>query len=174
MSNLWTVTTGHNLGTFEEKSALNISLPVNTVDNLALISGSLPLGVRLSGTSLIGTPLEVIRSTQFKFVLRASLSQAIEDRTFTLNLEGPDNPVWVTNQGKLPVGANNQLFILDNSTVSYQLTATDIDVSAGDTLEYYIPDNGGQIPPGLTLSKTGLISGVIDPILALDLSLIHI
>ena len=169
MSNLWTVTTGHNLGTFEEKSALNISLPVNTVDNLALISGNLPLGVRLSGTSLIGTPLEVIRSTQFKFVLRASLSQAIEDRTFTLNLEGPDNPVWVTNQGKLPVGANNQLFILDNSTVSYQLTATDIDVSAGDTLEYYIPDNGGQIPPGLTLSKTGLISGVIDPILALDI-----
>ena len=78
MSNLWTVTTGHNLGTFEEKSALNISLPVNTVDNLALISGNLPLGVRLSGTSLIGTPLEVIRSTQFKFVLRASLSQAIE------------------------------------------------------------------------------------------------
>ena len=169
MSNLWTVTTGHNLGTFEEKSALNISLPVNTVDNLALISGSLPLGVSLSGTSLTGTPLEVVRSTQFKFVLRATLSQSIEDRTFTLNLEGPDNPVWVTNEGKLPVGANNQLFILDSSTVNYQLTATDIDVSAGDTLEYYIPDQGGQLPPGLSLSKTGLITGVIDPILALDI-----
>lgn len=169
MSNLWTVTTGHNLGTFEEKSTLDISLPVNTVDNLALISGSLPLGVRLSGTSLTGTPLEVVRSTQFKFVLRASLNEAIEDRTFTLNLEGPDNPVWVTNEGKLPVGANSQLFVLDSSTVNYQLTATDIDISAGDTLEYYIPDNGGELPPGLSLSKTGLISGVIDPILALDI-----
>lgn len=169
MSNLWTVTTGHNLGTFEEKSTLNISLPVNTVDNLALISGSLPLGVKLSGSNITGTPLEVVRSTQFKFVLRASLSDTIEDRTFTLNLEGPDNPVWVTNQGKLPVGSNNQLFILDSSRVSYQLSATDIDVSAGDTLEYYIPDEGGQLPPGLSLSSTGLITGVIDPILALDI-----
>ena len=169
MSNLWTVTTGHNLGTFEEKSTLNITLPVNPVDNLAIISGNLPLGVKLSGSSLIGTPLEVVRSTQFKFVLRASLNDAIEDRTFTLNLEGPDNPVWVTNSGKLPVGSNNQLFILDSSRVNYQLTATDIDVSAGDILEYYIPDQSGQLPPGLTLSSTGLISGVIDPILALDI-----
>lgn len=169
MSSLWTVTTGHNLGTFEEKSTLNISLPVNSVDTINLISGSLPLGVTLSSTNIVGTPLEVVRSTQFKFVLRASLNNSIEDRTFFLNLEGPDSPLWVTSQGKLPVGANNQLFILDSSRVEYQLTATDIDVSAGDTLEYYIPDEVGQLPPGLSLSKTGLITGVIDPILALDI-----
>jgi hypothetical protein len=169
MSSLWTVTTGYNLGTFEEKSTLDISLPVNSVDEIKLISGNLPLGVTISDTNIVGTPLEVVRSTQFKFVLRANLNESIEDRTFFLNLEGPDSPLWATPKGKLPIGANNQLFVLDSARVEYQLTATDIDVSAGDTLEYYIPDEVGQLPPGLSLSKTGLITGVIDPILALDI-----
>ena len=32
MSNLWTVNTGHNLGTYQESITQTIPLPINTVD----------------------------------------------------------------------------------------------------------------------------------------------
>ena len=59
MSNLWTVNTGHNLGTYQESITQTIPLPINTVDSLTLISGALPGGLRISNNnSLVGTPYE--------------------------------------------------------------------------------------------------------------------
>ena len=45
MSNLWTVNTGHNLGTYQESITQTIPLPINTVDSLTLISGELRGGL---------------------------------------------------------------------------------------------------------------------------------
>ena len=50
------------------------------------------------------------------------------------------------------------------------MQATDLDMPAGQTLEYYIDKNDGELPSGISLSSTGLISGVVDPLLALDLA----
>jgi len=61
-------------------------------------------------------------------------------------------------------------FVLDNTPVDFQLEATDTDLSSTDTLEYFIGDGDGELPPGLSMSSTGRITGIIDPILALDVT----
>jgi len=43
-----------------------------------------------------------------------------------------------------------------------------MDVVAGDNLEFYLVSSGGGLPPGLSLSKDGTISGFTDPIFALE------
>ena len=58
--------------------------------------------------------------------------------------------------------------MLDNTQVNFQLEATDTDLIAGDELEFYLVPNGGLLPPGLTLSRDGVISGFTDPIFALE------
>ena len=58
------------------------------------------------------------------------------------------------------------LYVLDNDYVNYQLSAIDNDLSTGQKLSYYIPPRGGILPPGLTLSGTGLISGFTEALLS--------
>jgi len=169
MHDLWTVQTGYNLGTYQEKVPVTINLPISGADTISSIAGTIPPGLRLEGETLKGTPFQVSRSTQFEFCLRATHQSRIQDRTFTVAIQGADAPNWVTPAGTLDIGENDQLFILDSSYVDYQLEAIDADLSANTTLEYYIPEGGGELPPGLSLSKTGKITGIVDPILALDI-----
>ena len=85
---LWTVNTGHSLGTYTESLTQTIALPVNQVDSLTLISGNLPGGLRLENNNqLVGTPYEVKRLTEFVFVLRAKKGQKIEDRTLKITID---------------------------------------------------------------------------------------
>lgn len=172
MANIWTVQNNLSLGTYNESvslsgaNAIQLAVPVGTT--IALISGNIPPGLRIDGTTLRGTPLEVARETEFKFVLRATLNNEVEDRTFKITIVGADAPVWVTPEGELALGNNDALYVLDSSPINYQLQATDKDLAAGQNLEYFIASGDGQLPPGITLSSTGLISGVVDPVLALD------
>ena len=170
MSNLWTQPTGYSLGTIAERTITAINLPITSVDAVALIAGTLPAGLRLQNSAIVGTTLEVARTTQSRFVLRARLGSDIQDRTYTITVTGPDAPTWITPAGVLPIGVNDALFILDSAYVDYQLEATDTDLSAGDELEYFIAKGDGTLPPGITLTKSGKLTGVIDPILALDTS----
>jgi len=170
MSNLWTQPTGYSLGTIAERTITAINLPITSVDAVTLIAGTLPAGLRLQNSAIVGTTLEVARTTQSRFVLRARLGSDIQDRTYSITVTGPDAPVWITPAGVLPVGENNALFILDSVYVDYQLEATDTDLSAGDELEFFIAKGDGTLPPGITLTKSGQLTGVIDPILALDTS----
>lgn len=167
---LWTVNTGHLIGTYQESLTQTIPLPVDsTVDSITLISGKLPGGLRIEGTDLTGTPFEVSQETTFTFVLRAQKSRRKEDITLKLILQGEDNPVWLTAEGDLPLGPNNRFYILDSSPVDFQLRVIDPDLPAGDNLEYYIDNDGGELPPGLSLDKdTGKITGIVEPLLALS------
>ncbi len=142
--------------------ALNTSI-------ITLISGTLPPGLRLEDNKLIGTPFEVQRSTEYEFVLRATNSTGIQDRTFKIIVNGPDAPTWTTPEGKLKIGKNNAFYIIDSSIVDFQLEAIDPDLPAGDNLEFYIADGDGTLPPGIRLTSTGRLIGIVDPILALDL-----
>jgi hypothetical protein len=169
---LWTVPTGKKIATLVERSQVNTLLPLNSAipSTVTLISGKLPGGLRLSenGRYITGTVYEVAYNTTSKFVLRATYEDQFEDRTIQMDVSGPDDPVWQTNEGLLPVGSNNSLFILDNEIIDYQLVATDTDLSAGDELEYYIEDGDGQLPPGITLTIDGRLTGVVEPLLSLD------
>lgn len=170
----WTKDSGYSFGVFEEKHTLSETLPIepiptDTTVTFNIISGKLPPGVRLTDTTIWGTPYEVIRTTQFTFCIRATVNNStVYDRTFYITVEGSDKPEFLTPSGTLAIGANNQLYILDQSVVTYQIETVDSDTSAGQILEYYV--SNGELPPGLTLSKSGLISGLIDPALAVKLT----
>ena len=60
------------------------------------------------------------------------------------------------------------LFVLDNDIVDFQLSAIDNDLPTGQTLTYYIPPKGGELPPGLSLSLSGRITGFAQPLIAND------
>ena len=179
--------TGHTVETFMQEivqgfmtyvytTAPNIFLEAGSITTIqlntsivSLISGQLPAGMRLEENQIVGTPFEVQRSTTFEFVLRATNSSGIADRTYNIIVNGPDEPVWTTNEGKLPIGPNNSFYIIDSSIVDFQLSAIDPDLPAGDELEYFIADGDGTLPPGITLTEEGRLIGIVDPILALDL-----
>jgi hypothetical protein len=169
----WSTSAG-SLGTIQERSKQNIVLNVSSTAGditFSLQAGSLPSGLRLEGNAIRGTALEVRNTRTSKFVIRAEDSEEKKDRTFSITVEGSDSPLWVTPEGLLPVGPNSTFFVLDNDKVDFRLEALDPDTPAGDELEYYIPYNGGELPPGLSLSTDGRISGFTDPIFAVEYSL---
>jgi len=160
-----------NLGTKKERETTSITLDADSdVGDVTfkLIAGSLPRGLRLVGNLIKGTPTEVKAYTTSRFVIRAQDSEDLEDRTFSISVDGADAPTWITKEGYLQVGSEEAYFILDNSRVNFQLEVYDPDVIAGDRLEYYLMPMGGQLPPGLSLSKDGVISGFTDPIFSVD------
>jgi hypothetical protein len=166
----WNTAAG-SLGTVTERVLLDIPLSassnVGTV-TFSLISGKLPRGLKLINGRIKGSPTEVRKFTTSRFVIRASDSSDLEDRTFSISVDGDDAPQWITNEGFLNVGPNNAYYVLDNAYVNFQLEVRDPDSIIGDVLEYYLVPSGGELPPGLTLSKTGKIIGFTDPIFALE------
>jgi uncharacterized protein YrrD len=167
---VWVTPAGF-LGTLSERRT--ISIPVvatGTGITYSLISGSLPTGVYLNPNTglLLGTPISVALDTDTTFVVRAQNSAGVADRTFNFTTTGVDAPIWVTPRGILPIGLNGELYVINQQYVNYQLRAeTDILLS-GNTLKYYIADNQGQLPPGLTLSQNGTIQGFVNDNLILD------
>jgi hypothetical protein len=175
------ITPAGSLGIITERVIQDIDVKASSdvgPITFTVIAGNLPRGLRLnarvevtdtiSTCRLQGSPTEVRIFTTSRFVIRADDGVDIEDRTFSLSVDGSDIPQWITREGFLQVGEGNSFFVLDNSYVEYQLSATDPDLTAGDVLEYYLTPMGGQLPPGLSLSSTGLISGFTDPIFALE------
>ena len=165
------ITPAGSLGILTERIIIDLSLSATSdlgTVTMTLLAGSLPRGLRLSSNSINGSPTEVKVYTTSRFVIRASDGVDIEDRTFSLSVDGSDAPIWLTQEGFLNVGPAEAYFVLDNAQVNFQLEATDTDLIAGDVLEFYLVPNGGLLPPGLSLSKSGVISGFTDPIFALE------
>jgi len=175
------ITPAGNLGIIVERLTQSIPLEAESDTGsitFTLLAGSLPRGLRISNevatdstqniVRIIGSPTEVRRFTTSRFVIRADDGTDIEDRTFFISVDGSDEPVWVTREGFLNVGQGENYFVLDNAQVDFQLEAYDTDEIAGDVLEYYLVAQGGELPPGLTLTRDGRIRGFTDPIFAVD------
>ena len=165
---LWNKRSGTKLAILQERITTSVALPVDQNATVQLLGGEIPKGMRLSGTSIIGTPFEVPRNINYRFVLRGTLNGVVQDRTFTIEVQGADEPVWVTPEDLLDIGTNKTYFILDSSPVDYQLQVIDRDTSSGQRLTYFIGQDGGELPPGISLTKGGKLVGVVDPVLALD------
>lgn len=177
----WITPVGNLVPTITERVIQNIPVAATSTEGAityTLIAGSLPRGMRLSNNTdfnstqtigyINGSPTEVRKTTTSRFVIRADDGVDLEDRTFSITVDGADIPEWITREGFLKVGEGDSFFVLDNSYVEYQLEAADTDVIAGDVLEYRLVATGGELPPGLSLSTSGLISGFTDPIFALE------
>jgi hypothetical protein len=164
---VWTTTAG-KIATIDEQVAYSLQLEANTSDSTAItysvIAGSLPAGMQVSTDGLLtGTPAEVAKRTLYTFVVRATAGTAITDRTFSLDVQGSDAPVFTTASGQLQLDDSTSVglyWVIDGSSVSLQMQAADSDTRAGQTLVYEIMQ--GELPPGVTMSKTGLISGIVE------------
>lgn len=99
----WTIISGSQLADIDERTDVNIELPLQSTDGIAvtIISGALPTGLRIENYRIKGVAVEVSKSTTFEFVVRASNLEGVADRTFTINVEGADVPVWETPEGDL-------------------------------------------------------------------------
>ncbi len=170
------VTPAGNLGTIPE--GVFYSTPLVAIDPLAedtvyyaLIAGRLPEGIQIQQTGILtgipqavstlsGVPAEVGRDITSKFAVRAYTEKTVNgvtvvnrlaDRTFELTVTGQDAPEFVSPPGQLA-----QFY--DGSVVTgLQVEYTDTDPDQVVIIKLI----SGQLPPGLTISRTGLISGFI-------------
>lgn len=138
-----------------------------------LIAGTLPSGIQIQQTGVLtgvpkavaniqGVPSLVAGDVTSKFAVRAYTRRTVNgvtvinrlaDRTFTLTVTGQNAPEWITPPGQIA-----QVF--DGSLVtSIQVLYTDPD--PGDINVVTLV--AGTLPPGLTISRTGLISGFVAP-----------
>jgi Putative Ig domain len=171
------VTPAGSLGTIPEGVFYAIPLEANDPDHSTVyynvIAGNLPAGMELDQTGiLVGTPkataiLEGIAypvavDTTSKFAVRAYTQTVVDnitiinrlaDRTFEITITGQVNVQFITPPGQIAE-------YFDGSLVP------------GIQIEFENPDPfdpafirlaAGTLPPGLSLSATGLISGFIEP-----------
>lgn len=137
-----------------------------------LIAGTLPEGIQCSATGLIagvplavaslqGVPTPVNQDVTNKFVLRAYTEKTVNgvevidriaDRTFSLTITGNDVPEFITPAGSLGT-------FYDSDQIDIQIDYTNND--PGDLSIIRLVS--GELPGGLTVSETGLISGYIAP-----------
>ena len=167
---VWTTTAG-KIATINEQVAYSLQLEANdpvamgdsTAITYSVIAGSLPAGMQVTTDGLLtGTPAEVAKRTLYTFVVRATAGTAITDRTFSLDVQGADTPTFTTASGQLQLDDSTSVglyWVIDGSSISLQMQATDSDTRAGQTLVYEIVQ--GSLPPGVTMSKSGLISGIV-------------
>jgi hypothetical protein len=173
------ITPAGSLGTIPEGVYYEVPLQAYDPDNVdtiyfEVIAGQLPVGVEVDAVSGLmvgvpqaiavvdGVPAPVSADITSKFAVRAYTTRVISgvtvvnrlaDRTFTLTVTGQDNPEFITPSGQLA-----QYF--DGSQVSgIQIEYTDTDPA--DTVIVKLA--AGTLPPGLTITPTGLISGFIAP-----------
>ena len=164
---VWTTTAG-KIATIDEQASFSLQLEANTSDSTTItysvIAGSLPAGMQVTSTGLLtGTPAEVAKRTLYTFVVRATAGTTITDRTFSLDVQGADAPTFTTASGQLRLDDSTSVglyWVIDGSSISFQMQATDSDTRAGQQLFYEIVQ--GELPPGITMSISGLISGIVE------------
>lgn len=128
-----------------------------------VIAGALPAGIQCTPSgqivgvptataSLQGVPTSVNQDVTSKFVIRANATGRIADRTFTLTVTGNDTPLFLT-----PAGSIGTFY--DGDEIDIEILFIDDDPD--DVVVVSLAS--GQLPPGLTVNPTGIISGYIRP-----------
>jgi len=173
---IWETPAG-DLGTIQEGKFFQLTLTAyddstNDASTLyyTMLAGELPDGIQCTRTGLIagtpravssvqGVPAEVGKNITSKFTVRVYTEDANEqplrvaDRTFSITVSGQDIPDWDTPAGSLGT-------YIDGQAVDIQLEYNDPDPDQTVTVKKV----AGELPPGLTVSSTGLLSGNIRPV----------
>jgi hypothetical protein len=164
---VWKTTAGL-LGIINERDYYSVTLLAEDADSTALtyskIAGTLPTGIELTtGGILRGVPTEVATRSLYTFVVRASDGTNVADRTFSLQIQGADAPVFTTAAGQLDMSDSTRVgirWVLDGSYIEYQVSATDTDTATGQVLVYDVVS--GALPPGVVMNTSGLIYGTVE------------
>jgi hypothetical protein len=157
------VTAAGSLGSFNEKTVLDITLSATDIDSptvtYSIVSGTLPSGVALASGHITGTLDPVSIDTTQTFTVRATDGALYADRQFSITvLFVNDPPVWITSSGSL--GSYDE-----SSIINITLQASD---EENDTLTYNVVT--GSLPAGLSLSTGGNITGTLSHVTSNTLS----
>lgn len=166
------ITPPGSLGTIPEGVFYSVPLAAtaDTTVYYQLIAGNLPPGMFIDETGILsgnpianssaaGIPLPVAKDTTSKFAVRAyTAGNQLADRTFTITVTGQNTVEWVT-----PAGSIGSYY--DGSQITaLQVQYIDSDIYATPVVSLI----SGSLPPGLTISSTGVISGYILPAIPIN------
>ena len=157
------VTPAGNLGTIPngEYYSLRLQAETNTGNPIIykFVSGELPTGMQLLPTGYLQgvpeflNPVVVDQNQTYRFTVRATTGSNIIDRSFSVSVTNVYGPVIKPSTTLL-----GQFF--DGSYYNQQLTVFELNPAV--QIQWSIKD--GQLPPGISLSSTGLLYGYINPI----------
>lgn len=170
---IW-ITPAGNLGIIPDEEYYQLELKVFSPDSpitYSLVAGKLPTGLHIDQNGNVagvpirglveGVPAAITEVTTSGFTIRATNQTGqITDRTFELTVTGVNPPEIVPKNTSL-----GEFF--SGSLVQIQLRA--VEFVAGTTLKWKV--STGQLPPGLSLSESGLLQGFITPELSASLGL---
>jgi len=170
------VTPPGNLGTIPEGVFYSIPLvavaPADTV-YYQVIAGSLPTGMYVDESGILGgnpsvsataqgIPAPVPADLTSKFAVRAYTEKVVSgqtvidhlaDRTFTITVTGQNTPEFVTPPGLVAT------YYDGTQVTDLQIEIFDPDIYATAIVTLV----SGSLPPGLTISLSGVISGFVGP-----------
>lgn len=170
------ITPAGNLGVIPEGVFYNIPIEATATGDdvyFTLIAGALPAGIQVTSDGYIqgvprntltiqGVPQEVSRDVTSKFAIRAYTNKTVNgrividrlaDRTFSITVTGQSIPEFVTPPGN--IGS-----FYDGTEISLQVQFTDPDPDDN----VYVRFVSGSLPEGVIVTKTGLITGAIKPL----------
>jgi len=141
-------------------TTFNISA-TGTDISYSFLNGSLPNGLFFTNTgTFFGTPDNVLDVTSSTFTVRATNDEGSSDRTFRIDVEGKDDPIWITGPGILNIGPNGENYVVNGQYINYQFTAT----SDTGTVNYFLVN--GSLPKNLELTNNGKIQGYVNDFVA--------
>ena len=163
---VWETPAG-SLGTIPEGVFYSLPLTASSVGDVVkyqVIAGQLPTGIIinefgiLSGLANATAKIEGIAApvpidTTSKFAVRAYTGTAIADRTFTITVSPQNTPSFITPPGRIGT------YIDGDQIFDLQIETYNPDIYAVNKLSVV----AGILPPGLTITPDGVISGVILP-----------
>ena len=161
------VTPPGTLGTIPEGVFYSTPLVAAAAETVyyQVIAGRLPPGIQINETGILsgnpsalatvqGVPLDVSKDTTSQFAVRAyTATKQLADRTFTITVTGQTAVTWTTPSGS--IGTYFDGVLVSGLVVAY----SEPDTSAIDIVTLI----AGALPPGLTISTAGVISGYITP-----------
>lgn len=158
-SDFYWITKPGTLGTLPNGEFYQLPLETSQPATFSFISGQLPPGLQvvkagyLQGVPTLLNSIAVDTAESFRFTIRATNSSGhVRDQAFSLsvtNVYGPVIEPAVTYLGSF----------FDGTYYSQQLQVNELNPNVSITWS-----NIGSLPPGITLSSTGLLSGYIQPI----------
>lgn len=140
---------------------------IETTQPHSFVFGNI-ISVYCSNPIVNGVDIEILRPSILLNETEEEYNTRIAN-TITYRKVGP-NIASTSATGNLVLNNSPLTFVLDNTYIDFQLQAVDTDLSANDSLEFFIAEGDGELPPGLSMDSTGRISGIIDPILSLDIT----
>ena len=169
------VTPAGSLGTIPEGVFYSIPLVAVADDTVyyQVIAGTIPPGIQINETGILsgnpltpatveGVPADVAHDTTSQFVVRAytvhtvagiSIPNKLADRTFSITVTGSNIVNWTTPAGNLAnYNDGTQVYGLQVKYTAFDTNSTSV-----------VTLIGGELPPGLTISNKGVISGYITP-----------